>query len=275
MERYQVLLSYDGTHFQGFQRLAFQNGMAQRTVQGVVEEALRQLNWQGQSILAAGRTDAGVHASGQVIAFDLDWKHTLQALMKALNARLPEDVAVLDVRRASAEFHPRYDARARRYAYRIFCEEVRRPLWERYAWRVFPAVKMERLAQASLFLIGTHDFRMFGSPPKRGGSTIRTIYRAGWEERDGFLVFDIIANAFLLHMVRRIVATLVRIGQERMEVEAIAMFLSEPFCDEHGGLFSGFSKRAENLRKNVKVQGLAPPQGLHLVEVDYGAPWGE
>ena len=114
-ERYKVTLAYDGTHFFGFQRQG-----ATRTVQLEVENALRRLNWQGQTILSAGRTDSGVHASGHVIAFDLAWPHGLERLARALNAILPEDVAVKEIAIAPADFHPRFDATARCYRYQVF-----------------------------------------------------------------------------------------------------------------------------------------------------------
>ncbi len=117
MARYQVILAYDGTHFVGFQRQG-----RSRTVQGVVEAALRQLGWQGRAILSAGRTDTGVHAAGQVIAFDLDWTHPEKELGRAINANLPQDVAVRSVAPASPDFHPRFDATARRYRYHLFCD---------------------------------------------------------------------------------------------------------------------------------------------------------
>ncbi len=129
MARYQVILAYDGADFFGFQRQA--DGCGQRTVQGVVEQALRRIGWQGRAILFAGRTDVGVHASGQVIAFDLDWLHSTDALLAALNANLPADVAAQAAQLAADDFHPRYDARARCYRYRLFCQPRRDPLRER------------------------------------------------------------------------------------------------------------------------------------------------
>ncbi len=144
MARYQVILAYDGTDFSGFQRQA-----KARTVQGVVEEALRRLNWRGRAILSAGRTDAGVHASGQAIVFDLDWNHTPEELMRALNTHLPGDVAVRAINQVSPRFQPRYQAISRRYCYHIFCDPVRDPLRERYAWRVWPPVDLSMLEQAA------------------------------------------------------------------------------------------------------------------------------
>ncbi len=247
MVRYQVILAYDGTQFSGFQRQA-----QARTVQAVVETALKRLGWQGKSILAAGRTDTGVHAAGQVISFDLEWAHPLQALQDALNAFLPQDVAALRVWPVSPEFHPRFSALSRRYQYHIYCEPVRRPLRERYAWRVWPAITLERLQPAANLLIGTHDFAAFGTPPRTGGSTQRTVMQATWQpDPEGGLIFDVTANAFLYRMVRHLVAVQVAVAAGRLEPDAISRLLEDPHAI-----------RPERW-------GLAPPQGLVLVEALY------
>ncbi len=245
MARYQVIIAYDGTDFYGMQRQAGET----RTVQGVVEAALSRIGWEGDSTLAAGRTDTGVHASGQVVSFDLDWSHGEEALQNALNANLPPDAAVREVKTARIDFHPRYDAVSRRYRYHLFCEQNRRPLRERYAWRVWPPAALEPMQQAAEMLTGSHDFAAFGSPPREGGSTERTITSATWQEAGQDLVFEVVANAFLYHMVRRLVHLQVEIGQGKAEPALAARYLdgSEP------GM----------------VRGLAPPQGLFLAEVRY------
>jgi tRNA pseudouridine38-40 synthase len=248
MARYQIILAYDGTLFEGFQRQRRKTSTA-RTVQAVVEEALRQLGWQGDTLLAAGRTDTGVHASGQVIAFDLDWRHSPETLLVALNSNLPEDVAVRSVKLARADFHPRYDAIARRYRYTAFCLPARDPLQERYAWRVWPAVTLQTLNGLALQLVGTHDFCAFGAPPRGIGSTIRSVYRAEWSSEQGRLVFEIEANAFLYRMVRRVVYAQVMIAQGRLSPNAIELRITGKLTE--------------------MIQGLAPPQGLTLVEVTY------
>ena len=194
MARYQVILTYDGTDFLGFQR----QGNSLRTVQGVVEDALRKLGWNESTIFAAGRTDTGVHATGQVIAFDLAWAHGERDLQSALNANLPYDVAARAVRQVSSRFHPRYDALWRHYRYRLFCQQVREPLRERYAWRVRPSPAVTLLEQAAGYLVGVHDFAAFGAPPRPEGTTIREVKRAVWQFDGDELAFDIIANAFLI-----------------------------------------------------------------------------
>lgn len=248
MARYQIILAYDGTLFEGFQRQAGSERET-RTVQAVFEAALRQLGWQGRTILAAGRTDTGVHAAGQVIAFDLDWAHTPEKLLAALNANLPEDVAVSSAKIAVGDFHPRYDAISRRYRYSIFCQAVRDPLRERYAWRVWPAVELAALREIARPLLGQHDFLAFGAPLFHTGSTVRRISRADWRVEGRDLVFDVEANAFLYRMVRRLVYTQVLVAQKKLEPDAILT-------------------RIEG-RTQEMVQGLAPPQGLVLAEVYY------
>jgi tRNA pseudouridine38-40 synthase len=244
MARYQVILAYDGTRFLGFQRQA-----EARTVQAEVEKALRQLNWDGSNVLAAGRTDTGVHASGQVISFDLDWRHPTDELLRALNAYLPEDVAAREVTQAAADFHPRYDATSRKYLYRIYCQPTRHPLMDRYAWRVWPASKLEVLQEEAGYLPGMHDFAAFGTPPRSGGSTTRTIYQAFWRLHEPYLEFVVTADAFLYHMVRRLVSLQVEIGQGRLPPESVLKYIL---------------RQAE-----APLQGLAPSRGLSLVEVSY------
>ena len=208
MVRYQIILAYDGSLFKGFQRQA-----KARSVQGELESALRRLNWQGRAILAAGRTDTGAHATGQVVAFDLDWSHPIDELQQALNGLLPADIAVQAVRTVNPGFHPRYHAAWRRYRYQIYCQPVRHPLLDRYAWQVWPAAELSRLQEAASLLIGTHDFAAFGTPPRPVSSTVRTVFQAGWWEETPYLVFEITAQAFLYHMVRRLVHMQVQIGQ--------------------------------------------------------------
>jgi len=241
--RYKAVLAYDGTAFSGMQRQK-----NRRSVQFAVEEALTLIGWRGKSILVAGRTDAGVHAEGQVIAFDLAWKHSLDELQRAVNAGLPADVAMKNVEIAAGDFHPRFDAKSRRYQYRLFCQPHRDPLRERYAWRVRPPVKLSLLKTAAKQLRGEHGFAAFGSPPKEGGGTVRRVMKASWRKvAEDELIFEVRANAFLYHMVRRMVGRQVKIGQGRKDVGAVA----------------------EALRNQNKVRELAPPQGLYLVAVEY------
>jgi tRNA pseudouridine38-40 synthase len=244
VERYQVILAYDGTDFYGSQRQA-----ESRTVQGVFETALGKLGWSGPSVIFAGRTDAGVHASGQVVSFDLEWKHLPDDLLRALNALLPKDTAVLSISQTRLDFHPRFDAVARTYCYRIACKPVRDPLMERYVWRIWPSPDFNRLQTAAGYFLGRHNFRAYGSPTRPGGGTVRTVSCSQWQW-DGFeLTYMITADAFLYHMVRRLVQVQIDAGQGKLELDVIRQHLHEP--------------------DSIPLQGLAPPVGLSLVEVSY------
>lgn len=243
MALYKLNLAYDGTNYAGFQRQKGHN-----TVQLEVETALRKLGWQGKAITAAGRTDTGVHASGQVISFTLDWRHGDDVLLRALNAHLPEDIAVQSVSRPMAGFHPRYDALNRTYNYRIYSQLDRHPLKHRYAWRLWPSLDVDRMNQAAQLLYGEHDFRAFGAALKAGGTTVRCIYKAEWTATEDGCSFEICANAFLYHMVRRIVYLLVQIGQGDQSDEIIKR-----------GLITG----------ETGIVALAPACGLTLTKVNY------
>ena len=243
MARYQLILAYDGTDFWGFQRQK-----NRRTVQGEVETALRSLGWPGKTILAAGRTDTGVHASGQVIAFDLEWMHDLETLTRALNAKLPGDVAVKKASMAAADFHPRYDACWRTYHYHLYFQAERNPLRERYAWRVWPEPDLDLMEMAARQLPGAHDFAAFGAPPKKGGSTVREILQASWIPESQGARLEIKANAFLYHMVRRTAYLLTLIGERRVTMDE---------------WLNGIQVQA------AMTPGLAPAQGLVLTEVGY------
>jgi tRNA pseudouridine38-40 synthase len=243
-ERFQVLLAYDGTDFYGSQ---FQKEL--RTVQGEVEKALRKIGWEEKSVKFAGRTDAGVHAKGQVIAFDLKWDHKEKELNQALNAVLPRDISAQMIKRIRHDFHPRYDAKSRKYQYTIFVSQIRNPLTERYQWRVWPELNLENMISATRDLIGIHDFGALGTPHKPGGSTTREVFQAAWMNEGNKLVFEIEGNAFLYHMVRRIVMLLVKIGQKKEPVETIKKYLENP--------------------SGPPAQGLAPAHGLSLIEIRY------
>jgi tRNA pseudouridine38-40 synthase len=245
MARYQAVVEYDGTDFRGFQRQA-----QGRTVQGEIEIALRQMGWSSKSILAAGRTDTGVHAGGQVIAFDLDWQHGAETLLRALNTRLPRDVAAKEIAECPPEFHPRYAARARRYRYTIYHQRGRGPLTDRFAWRVWPPFNGEALREASAVLLGQHDFAAFGTDPDNGPNTVRTVTEATWHNpQPGWWWFDIQAEAFLYRMVRSLVGALKRVGADEMTVAEFAEVLRS--------------------RNRAECPPVAPPHGLCLTAVIY------
>jgi tRNA pseudouridine38-40 synthase len=241
--RVRAVVAYDGTDYGGFQRQA-----NAPTVQAALEAALAQVTQEAITVLAAGRTDAGVHAAGQVIAFDTAWRHGLGDLQRALNAVLPADIAVLEIDEAAADFHPRYDARSRRYRYTLYNAPVRSPLDRLYSLHVAASLDVAAMQQAARSLVGEHDFAAFGRPPQ-GRETVRRVLTAEWSREQDWLVFDIEANAFLYRMVRSIVGTLLQVGQGRMGEEGFAAVLA-----------SGDRSLAGPT---------APPHGLCLMEVKY------
>lgn len=245
MARYKVILAYDGSRFFGSQMQA-----KSRTVQGELEKALRKIGWNGKSALMAGRTDTGVHATGQAAAFDLEWAHPLEKLFKALDANLPPDLALRSLNPVSADFHPRFGAVSRLYRYRLFCDPLRDPLREKFLWRVFPPVDGDTLIRGARLFLGTHDFAAFGSPTTPKGSTTRTVTKAEWKKMpDGEWRFEVRADAFLYRMVRRLVFAQASAAQGKFPLERLQAALE---------------------KQEKFPAGLAPAHGLTLVEVTYG-----
>jgi tRNA pseudouridine38-40 synthase len=243
IRRYRAVVAYDGTRYNGFQRQS-----NAPTVQAEIEAALRSVGNQHVNILCAGRTDTGVHAHHQVIAWDFEWRHQPEDLHRAVNANLPRDIALQSLAVARADFHPRYDASSRVYQYQIYNAAVRHPFYERTAWHIARALDAAAMQQAAGHLIGEHDFAAFGRPPHpESTNTVRTVHLAKWETRGACLAFTIEANAFLQRMVRRIVGTLVQVGDGSLSPEAFADILAA--ADSAGPS--------------------APPQGLSLIDVKY------
>lgn len=245
MPRYAALVEYDGAAYYGFQR----QREGQPTIQAELESALSRVVQRHVSITGAGRTDSGVHALGQVISFNVEWHHGNEALQRALNANLPDDIAILQLNQVSSTFHPRFDARRRVYAYRIYNAAVRSPLRRLRSWHVSRPLDAERMNQAAQSLIGIQDFATFGQPPQ-GENSVRQVFAAGWQrQEDALLVFFIEANAFLYRMVRSVVGSLKLVGEGTWTVEDFVAALQS--CDRSR---SGTA---------------APPQGLYLVSVTY------
>jgi tRNA pseudouridine38-40 synthase len=250
MARYKLTLAYDGSNFHGSQRQA-----NKRTVQGELEKALMKLGWTGRSVLISGRTDTGVHAMEQVASADLHWSHTESDLQRALNSSLPTDMSVRSVETVDAKFHPRFDAISRKYQYRLFCQPLRNPIRERFAWRVWTPVNDDVLADAAKRLIGTHDFSAFGSPTTPKGTTVRTVMKAEWAQTsEDEWCFEVQADAFLYRMVRRMVFVQVAVAQGKLPAEMITSYLA---------------KQVPAKPRSGLPSGLAPAHGLTLVNVEY------
>jgi tRNA pseudouridine38-40 synthase len=243
--RYRAIVEYDGTDFHGFQRQA----QGERTVQETLETVISAVTQQPVSIIGAGRTDAGVHARGQVISFDAGWQHGDAALGRAINANLPSDLVVRNVAVASREFHPRFDARRRTYQYFINNQSVFSPLLRRVAWHRPRPLDLAAMNAACRLLVGEHDLATFGTPPV-GNNTVRRIYAARWQGQENLVIFTIEANAYLYHMVRSLVGSLCLVGEGQWSVEEFARVLTAADRSLAGPT--------------------APPHGLCLELVGYG-----
>jgi tRNA pseudouridine38-40 synthase len=243
--RYRATLAYDGTGYHGFQRQAAEH---EPTIQGEVERALTQLGQPNITVTGSGRTDAGVHATGQVIAFNAEWRHGLDALQRALNATLPADIAVLGLQEAAADFHPRYDAVSREYVYTIYDAPMRHPLERLYALHIAGPLDVMSMNAAAAMLVGEHDFAAFGSPTA-GEVTVRRMWRAQVSAAPPFIRVELEANGFLYRMVRSIVGTLLAVGRGSMTL------------DEFRGVLES--------RDRSRAEAGAPAHGLCLTHVSY------
>lgn len=232
--RYRATVEYDGTDFAGYQ---LQAGV--RTVQGELEAALAILNRGGRVVVdGAGRTDAGVHATGQVIAFTWSGRLAGPELQRALGARLPADVAVRDVRRVPLGFHPRYAARYREYRYTVW-NGPRSPLRERHALGVRAPLDVAAMASAGSVFLGRHDFSTFGAADR---SPVRTVHAVRVRNVGHLVTIDVRGDAFLRGQVRRMVAGLLEVGRGTMNEDSLRAALAGP-----GPALNGASAPAKGL----------------------------
>lgn len=248
MPSFKLTLAYDGTNFAGWQRQP-----KERTVQAELESALERITQQPVKCVASGRTDAGVHALGQVVSFACDTRLDGRTLVKALNAELPEDLFIFDVAEAPAEFHALRDAVRKRYRYVIEDGRIRDLFDRRYLWHIYQRLDDQAMRAAAANLVGTHDFTSYETLGSPRLTAIRTIYDLTVERRRGDrterIVIEVEADGFLYNMVRNIVGTLVEVGKGKQRVAWPAEVLAA---------------------KDRRAAGMtAPPQGLFLVWVEY------
>jgi tRNA pseudouridine38-40 synthase len=220
--RFAATVSYDGTDFAGSQLQP-----RQRTVQQELENAASRLFGTPTRVALAGRTDSGVHAKGQVAAFSVETRLAATQVGRALNAHLPPDVAVRNVRTVPPGFDPRFDARRRAYRYTITLGEARDPLTRRSAWQWQGNLDTTAMNTAAAALSGRQDFYACSGPLEAGRTSVRTVFRADWHSESCSLLFDIEADAFLPQMVRRIVGALVEVGRGKLEGDTFVRLLRQ------------------------------------------------
>lgn len=242
MSRYKITIQYDGTNFFGWQMQT-----EERTVQGDIENAIKPLN-KGQKIkvIGAGRTDTGVHALEQVAHFDLDTRLGNDELLRAINARLSEDIKITKIAKVNNDFHARFSAIRRYYKYQCFTGK--NLLFRNQAWLI-DDIDKNTLNLLANIIIGEYNFLSFSKLNKELEHTRCIIYESGWKMTEEMLTFNVCGNRFLHHMVRYLVGTMVAIAQNRLP-------------------FENFKELLINPQSNVKIFK-APPQGLFLLGIDY------
>jgi tRNA pseudouridine38-40 synthase len=244
MRNIKLTLCYDGTDFHGWQR---QPGF--RTVQQALEEALEQLTGARTSTTASGRTDAGVHALGQVVHFLTASRHPTETFVRALNALMPRDVRVRDAREMPQAFHATLDAKSKRYRYVIDNGRIACPFRLRYSWHVPQPLDESRMRRAAEPLRGRHDFRSFETDWPNRTSSVRTIRDLTVDRSGAIVTIEVEADGFLYNMVRSITGTLMLVGAGKRPEAWVAQVLA-----------------AES---RVEAGPTAPPQGLFLLSVNY------
>jgi tRNA pseudouridine38-40 synthase len=240
----RLLIAYQGTNYRGWQVQP-----DEPTLQGVFESAFFKMTGQRTRVTAASRTDAGVHAAGQVVGLQNDSRHDPEQLREGLNALLPDDIAVLEAREAPEGFDPRREAVGKHYRYTIHNSRVR-PVFERaFRWHIKKNLDVAAMEQAGACLIGEHDFSAFRGANCTAKTTVRTLDRLAWRPEPPVLILDVWGRGFLKQMVRNIVGTSVEIGRGQWPAGRMAAILQ--------------SKKREEAGRT------APAQGLCLMKVFY------
>jgi len=222
MENIRMVVSYDGTHYYGFQSQPSRN-----TVQDKLEQAIRVLTQEDDlKIIGSGRTDAGVHAVGQVFNFVTESRIPIERWTLALNARLPHDIRVQRADKVSAEFHSRRSAKRKTYRYTIDTNQFADVFQRKYSLHHYAPLNVSAMREGLAFLLGEHDFTSFASPLSTQPSHIRTIYEARIDESPGKLELFVTGNGFLYNMVRIIAGTVIKIGEGKMKATDIPAILA-------------------------------------------------
>lgn len=245
MKNYRAILQYEGTRYQGWQKQI----TTDNTIQGKLETLLSKMTDSKVEVNSSGRTDAGVHAYGQVINFVCETEKTPEEIMEYMNQYLPEDIGVISLTQAGERFHARLNATGKIYRYRVLNSKVPHIFDRRYVYQVTEELDLEAIRKGISYLEGKHDFKAFTAKKNTKKSTVRTIHEIKLEEQGEELVFTFYGDGFLYHMVRILMGTLLEIGLHRREAESIL--------------------EAFQSGERVKAGFLAPAQGLALMQVFY------
>lgn len=247
MTKIKMIIEYDGSRYHGYQKQA----NAAPTIQAELEDGIQSLTGLKVKLTSAGRTDAGVHALGQVVAFTSEASIPPDRWAAALNSVLPGDIRVLESKQVPVDFHPRFDAISKHYRYLIYRGQRGRIFLRRYACIHDGVLDLSLMQEACSLIQGQHNFKAFCSSGSSVKSFERTVYRCSLTEKKDLLYMDIEANGFLYNMVRIIMGSLLEIGSGRMDIGDIEQAFTTGIRDHLGPT--------------------APPQGLYLMGVDYGS----
>ena len=244
-KNFKLTIEYDGTDFHGWQRQK-----SDRSIQGEIEAALQEMTGEKINLIGSGRTDAGVHALGQVANFTCSTRLDSDAFQNGLNSLLPDSIVIRDCKMVNADFHARFDARRKRYHYRILNRRLPTAIKRQYCWHVRRPLDLESMDRAASKLVGTHDFSTFEGAGSPRSDSVRQVFNAAFfKETADEIVFKIEANGFLRFMVRSIVGTLKDVGTGKLNPEEFQAILES--------------------RDRSQAGVTAPPQGLFLVRVVY------
>lgn len=240
----RIKLEYDGSNYSGWQMQ-----IGQDSIQARLEAALERIFRNHVRVYGSGRTDAGVHALGQVAAFDLPRDFQPDELKRAMNALLPPDIAIIEASAVGADFDPRRDALLRAYEYRVLNRDQRSAFDYRYAWLVPWPLNLDAMNEASRRFVGEHDFTSFRSLGSEETTTIRRVYMSEWRLDGERFCYRVEASSFMRHMVRTMVATMVEVGRGRLAPAQVTALIEA--------------------RDRSLAPASAPPPGLFLIEVRY------
>ncbi|HSQ87212.1 tRNA pseudouridine(38-40) synthase TruA [Romboutsia sp.] len=243
MKNLKVTIQYNGANYCGWQKQPDSLG-----IQGTIEKAIYEITKEEVKLVGSGRTDAGVHALGQVANFKLESSIPAEKIPNALNAKLPKDISIIACTEVDDEFHSRYSAKGKRYRYLIYNSMYRSPIYKDTSYHVRYDLDFEKMCQEAKFLIGQYDFKGFMSSGSSVTDTVRTIYDITLEKQEDLIILEVEGNGFLYNMVRIIVGTLVDIGRGRIN-ESL--------------------KEIINSKNRGKCGHTAPAHGLFLKKVDY------
>jgi len=244
MKNIKLTIAYDGTNYSGWQR---QNNA--RTVQGEIEKALKTIMKKEITIHGSGRTDAGVHALEQIASFKADFTMPVNRIPIALNTLMPLDIAIKKAEEVDMSFHARYSAKGKKYIYRIFNDKIRNPIHRNHSYFVDRDIDLDKLIEASKYLVGEHDFKAFMTSGSCVKDTVRTIYNIDVYKKDNFIILEYKGNGFLYNMVRIITGTLLEVSFNKIRIQDMEKIIKS--------------------KSRNKAGHTAPAQGLYLAKVYY------